>query len=212
METRRVTKIESQKKDKNRVSIYLDGQFAFGISIDVMMLFGLASGDSLSPEDVEKILKSESAHAAKAKAMSLIAYRPRSVFEIRAKLREKQFSEDAVQKALKDLVRVGLLNDRQFAGSFVRTRLVQKPCGSRLLKQQLRQKGIDEQIIDSVIHEEFAEIEESEMVYKLAEKQKRKPGEDKRKAARRLSGFLLRRGFSWDAVKPVIDNYLNTAE
>ena len=212
MENQRITKIEYQKKDKNRVSLYLDGQFAFGISIDVMMRFGLANGDALSSEDIEKILKSESVHAAKAKAMSLIAYRPRSVHEIRVKLREKNFSEDAVEKAVKDLVRVGLLNDRQFAGSFVRTRLVQKPCGPRLLKQQLSQKGIDEQIIDCVIHEEFAEINESEMVFKLAEKQKRKPGEDPRKAARRLSGFLLRRGFSWDAIKPVIDDYLNTAE
>ena len=212
MTARRITKIEAQKKNKNRISIYLDDEFAFGLSADVLVKFGLASGIELSPEEIDTIQQAEAVYAAKARAMSLLTYRPRSVNEIRSRLREKKFSETAIENAVHDLLRAGLLNDEQFAISFARSRLISRPSGSRLLIQELKGKGIDEQYIEKALIEAFSERGEPELAASLAEKQKPRPGDDPVKGARRLSDFLLRRGFSWEIIKPIVDEYFKEAE
>ena len=211
-ETPRITRIEAQKKRADRVSIYLDGEFAFGLSHEVLVRFGLAKGDVLLPERLAEIQAAESVQTAKAKALALISYRPRSTAEIRQRLKEKDFLPQAIDQAVEDLTRVGLLNDRQFAESFIRTRQLQRPSGARLLRLELRQKGVAEADIDAALDATLAEGDEEAAIRELAEKRRSQLPPDPRKAKKRLADYLLRRGFAWDAIRPVIDDFFKAGE
>ncbi|MCK5146971.1 RecX family transcriptional regulator [bacterium] len=200
-----ITRIEAQKKRRDRVNIYLDGEFAFGLSHEVLVRFDIARGDQITPGRLAEIQAAEAVQSTKAKALALIGYRLRSIEEIRKRLTEKDFPGAAIDQAVEDLIRVGLLNDRQYAEAFIRTRMIQRPSGERLLRQELRQKGVGEADIDAALDSTLAELNIHDIVSELAAKRSRQLPADKLKARKRLSDFLLRRGFSWDVVKPVVD-------
>ena len=81
-----------------------------------------------------------------------------------------------------------------------------------LMRQELRQKGVHENIIDLVLDETFTEFREQDLVADLVEKRKARLPADRKKGAKRLSDFLIRRGFSWDVIKPFIDDFLNKSD
>jgi len=209
-ETPRITRIEAQKKRADRVNIYLDGEFAFGLSHEVLLQFGLAKGDALLPDRLSEIQAAEAVQGAKGKALALISYRMRSVAEIRKKLADKDFPGRAIDQAVEDLLRVGLLNDRAFAEAFIRTRMIQKPSGRRLLRQELRFKGVSETDIDHALDTALAEVDVAQVIADLVERRRRQLPSDPIKARKRLTDFLLRRGFAWDGVKPVVAGFFES--
>lgn len=206
----RITRIEAQKKRSDRVNIHIDGEFAFGLSHEVLLRFGLAKGDVLSSDRLSEIQAAEAVAGAKTKALALIGYRMRSVFEIRKKLAAKDFPDRAIDQAVEDLLRVGLLNDLAFAEAFIRTRMIQKPSGRRLLRQELRHKGVSEAEIDHAMDTALAGVDVGQVIADLVERRRRQLPADPVKARKRLTDFLLRRGFDWDVVKPVVTGFFES--
>lgn len=200
-----VTRIEAQKKRSYRYSIYLDGEFAFGLDREVLYENPLHTGDELSQSEIDKLLHQEEIAQAKGKALSLISYRARSVEEISERLSQKRFSESVISGVIEALVRAGLLDDRQFANAYIHTRMAQKPMSKRLLKKELRRKGIKDEIIQEAVENEYGDASEAEVAAQLADRRRKNLPSDKKKAARRLSDYLRRRGFSWSVVRPIVD-------
>lgn len=202
-DTFRITRLETQKHDNERVSVYLDDAYAFGIKKEVILRHNLHEGDEISEEKIYEILLVEERTKAKEKALSLLGYRARSTNELKKKLSEKGFSERTIDRVITDFKRVGLLDDTQFAAMYVRSRMLQRPMGKRLLKQELRQKGITEDIIDPVLADEYGEESEVEVARKLILKKRKKPlGDDisAQKEKKKLYNFLVRRGFDWEVI------------
>lgn len=202
----RITKIEPQKKNPKRRSVFLDERFAFGLDEEVVYKYGLKTGQELEQKEIDKIIQSETKKEAKDVALKFLSYRMRSEKELRDKLRKKEFAQSLIDEVIKDLKGVNLIDDFEFASAFVRDRISNSPRGRILLKQELWKKGIKKEIVEKVLREYF-KGEEKELVLAkelLQKRKKRYEGLDENVAKRRLMSFLLRRGFSYDIVKQVL--------
>ncbi len=202
-----ITQIEPQKRREDRVNIYLNGIFAFGLNKEVVLKHHLHEGDELKESVIDDILLVEERTRAKQKALALLSYRARSVEELRKRLGEKEFSGRTVGRVIEDFLRVGLLDDREFASAFVHSRMMQKPMGKRLLRQELFSKGIDEETVERVIDEVYGDRSELDVARELIRKRiRRYSGGEKeaKKIRKKLSDFLLRRGFDWEVITAVL--------
>ncbi|MBN1465808.1 RecX family transcriptional regulator [candidate division KSB1 bacterium] len=207
-ETRLITTIEPQEKRKYRFSIFLNGEFAFGIHQDVLIQSGIARGDALSQEKIERILELERRRSAKEKAYRLLAARPRSRKEMSDRLKRAGYLPKDIEWVLDELVRLKLINDGEFAVAFARSRMISRPCGQYLLRRELQQKGIDEADINKGVEQAYKEQSESDVARQIASQNKKKQMRlDEDKARKRVTDFLLRRGFSWDLVNDVMERW-----
>ncbi|MFH0930521.1 MAG: RecX family transcriptional regulator [Candidatus Zixiibacteriota bacterium] len=202
----RITKIESQKKNPKRRSIFLDGEFAFGLDEEVLYKHGLKEGEELDQKKIGQILESEVKKESKDAALKFLSYRMRSEKEVRDKLKKKEFANDLIDEVIKDLKRINLIDDSNFASAFVRDKISNKPQGKILLKQELWKKGIKDETIEKVLKEYFEDEEEELNLAKnlLEKRKKRYENLDKNVAKRRMMSFLLRRGFSYEIVKQAL--------
>jgi len=209
--TYRITQIEPQKRREDRVNIYLNGIFAFGLNKEVVLKHHLHEGDELKESVIDDILLVEERTRAKQKALALLSYRARSAEELRKKLKEKDFSERTINRVIEDFLRVGLLDDTKFASAFVHSRMTQKPMGKRLLRQELFSKGIDEETVEKVIDEVYGDRSELDVARELTRKRVKRYGgseEERKKKKRKLSDFLLRRGFDWEVITIMLQEEL----
>ena len=206
--TMKITLIEPQAKNKNRVSVYLDGEFAFGIHSDVLIKSGIGKGDEISAQKIADILSLENRKAAMEKAYRLLAVRARSEKELKDRLRGEKYSDDAIAWVLQELMRLGLIDDKSFAIQFSKSRVSLKPVGAFYLRQELKQKGLAENHIETGIEEAFKEKSEVNMAMDLAKKKKSQmTSVEELRAKKKLSDFLLRRGFGWEIVNDILDQW-----
>ncbi len=145
---------------------------------------------------------------AKAKnyAFTLLRNRPRSERELRERLKMKGFEDETVDIVIADLARVGYVNDAKFAKFLIDSRMHMNPVGDVLLKYQLKDKGVDDAIIDAALGEKAKSYDEYGLALEMAkERFERLRKLDRRKAAKRVYDFLLRRGFKYDTVRKIIE-------
>ncbi len=200
-----VTALTKQKRNPNRVNVYLDGEFAFGLA--AFTAVSLRVGQNLTEADVEKLKAADSQETAKQAAIRFIEQRPRSVAEVRRKLRQKGFDEAAVDRAVERLQAVELLDDLAFARYWVDQRETFKPRSRMALRQELQQKGVSRNIIDEAI----APVDELASARRLAQKQAPRWQNLEEEAFRaKMAGYLRRRGFPYDVIKEIIGNYAIT--
>lgn len=206
MSVRKVTKIEVQKKRANRCNIYLDDEFAFGLDQDILLKFDLYKGRELSDADIEKILDSEEKKNAKDRAIKFLSYRDRSEKEIVDKLKEIGFHRDVIDWTLSELKRMKFIDDKRFAISFANTKMISKPVGEFLLRRELTAKGIEDEYIEHAIEQAYLEKDQETVALELARNRlKRFKNLESYKSKKRISDFLLRRGFNWDITSSVLE-------
>jgi regulatory protein len=136
--------------------------------------------------------------------------RPRSEKEIKERLLKKSFSKDTIGDVVLFLKDKNYINDKEFAKSWVRNRIACKPVGKFLLRYQLRQKGIDEQILEDAVNDAAGDFDEEEQALQLASIKKEKFSNiETQKAKKRIADFLKRRGFStstiFDTIRELYD-------
>jgi len=198
----RITALRVQRRNRNRVNVYLDGRFAFGLA--AIEAARLRVGQVLSDEDIARLRQRDTAERAAGRALDLLSYRPRSEAEIRERLTER-YDPETAGEVLERLRRSGLVDDREFARYWVQNRLEHNPRGAVALRQELYQKGVDE----SAIEEALAEYDEEEAATRAAEMARRKlRGLPPDVFRRRLTDYLLRRGFSYGVVRAVVQQAL----
>jgi regulatory protein len=193
---KQVTAIKRQKKNSQRVNIYLDGEYAFALFATKAV--GLHIGQCLSEHDIKELENKDTKQKAYSSAVRFISHRPRSVKEVRDSLKKKEFTEGVIDSTLDHLSRVGLLDDREFAKYWFDQRVSFKPRGASLLRHELLLKGVDR----DVIADELDAIDEEEMAIQAARKWASRPSNlAKEDYKRKLSAFLARRGFKYSVVR-----------
>jgi regulatory protein len=202
-----ITLIETQKKDKDRVNIYLDGSFAFGLKKEVLLKHALKKGVTVTEKLIQDVLLAEEHLRAKDKAFALLSYRAHSVQEMTQKLRKRGFSLWSIDVTLKDLIRVGVLDDEKFAVEFAQYRLRNRPMGKRLLQQELQAKGVNETLSIQAVENAYTDQTELEVARNLSKKKTLRWVKMDKKNKKRLVDFLLRRGFNWHEINTVIGEY-----
>jgi len=207
-EKRTVTAIEMQKKKVDRISVFLDGEFAFGLHQDVLLECGIAKGDELTAERIEAILALEERRRAKEKALRLLSVRSRSRKELTDRLNQAHYTPAAVESALAEMERLGFLDDAGFAKMWGRNRTATRPAGAFLLRQELRHKGLSDAEVEQGLQAAFQEQSEAEVARALAVRRKKILASlPEEKAQKRLQDFLLRRGFSWEIVSTLLGEW-----
>lgn len=200
----KITAIEPQKKRRARVSIFVDGEFALGLSLDALASLGLKKGDDVTTEQLAKWRDAAIYDEAKSAAFAMLARRVHSEKETRDKLRKKKFPPETIDKVIARLYEMNLLNDSQFAGALVRDKLKRAPIGKSALKSKLLQKGVAKETIDAVLNE--TDLKSEELCSKAAERKlktlAKEPDAQKRK--QKLAQFLARRGFEWETIRATL--------
>ena len=137
------------------------------------------------------------------RAVNLLAFKQRSVSELRTRLLEKDWTNaEIVEEVIEKLAGYGYLNDVQFAKSFAASQIRQKPIGKRVLKQKLTLKKLDKETVDQALEKAFEETPEAEIIDRAIEKRLRIKGKpETREDTKKFFDFLLRQGFSFDLVR-----------
>jgi regulatory protein len=197
---RKITAIESQKKNPNRVNISLDDQFAFGLSR--LVAAWLKVGQALSDEKIAELQTADAREVAFQKAMRFLGYRARSVQEMRIHLQKHEIPEAVIEEVLKRLQETGLLNDQQFIQAWVENRNTFRPRSRRALALELRQKGLNEEVVQETLDES---VDEDALALEAARKYVRKVQNlEWQDFRQKLGSFLGRRGFSYPVIAPVL--------
>jgi regulatory protein len=140
----------------------------------------------------------------KAAALRFLKIRPRSIAELKERLGIKGFSSTEIEITVLDLMASGLLDDRAFTKSWINYRLA-RPFGFRRIIQELRAKGVDQEIIEDAVAEIEGSYDPEKVVLELARRRwQRLPAIDPVKKKKRVLDFLLRRGFEADIVMKVL--------
>jgi regulatory protein len=197
---RKVTALKKQKRNSQRINVYLDGEFAFGLSRYAVAW--LQIGQELSPEKIQELLEVDAQEIAYQRALNFISFRPRSEAEVCKNLQKHDTPEEVITEVITRLRKSGLLNDLQFAQTWVENRSTFRPRGRRALAMELRQKGISNEAID----ETLSDVDEDSLAYQAALTQSRKYANlDWLAFRQKMSAFLARRGFNYEVAKPVIE-------
>jgi regulatory protein len=200
-----ITALTIQKKNPNRVNIFLDGEFSFGLYI--INAGHLKVGQTISKETIDSLMKDDQIEDGFQKALKFISYKPRTKFEVVKKLRENDFDEGSISIVMEMLIEKGYVNDSHYAKNWVENRSIYKPRSKKLITWELKNKQISEEIISEVTGDM---IPEEKLAMLAAEKYARRlSGIEKEVFFRRLSGYLIRRGFSYSIVNVTVQKIWN---
>jgi regulatory protein len=197
--TKKITAIEVQARNPQRVNIYLDGEFAFGLSRIVAAW--LRVGQELNEEKIQSLQAAEQRERAYQQAMFFLSYRARSEAEIRQNLRKHDFPEAIIEETLERLRQDRLADDNRFAQAWVENRSTFRPRSRRMLAVELRQKGLSEEATRSALEGVDDEALACEAARKRATRLR---GLEWNEFRQKLSEFLARRGFPYSVIAPTV--------
>jgi regulatory protein len=202
-----ITALKYQKKDPDRVSVYLDGRFAFGLP--AIVAARLKPGQVLSEAQVEALQAEGNQEKEYNRTLDYLSYRPRSRREIELYLQKRGAGQDQIEAIITRLERAGLLDDQAFAQFWVENRERFRPRGLRALRYELRNKGVSDEIIDLALEG----VDAPESAYRSAAKKVRQLRDrDRRTFYRKMIEFLSRRGFAYEVAREVADRYWSELE
>ncbi len=199
----RITGLRSQRRNSRRVSVYIDGVFAFSLAQETVQALGLAEGMDVERAELDRICREDQLHHARNHAYLLLSYRARTAAELRTRLARKGFGPEVVQATLDRLRELGLVNDEQFARQFAEDRVSLGQKGKWRVRAELARRGVAREQIEQAIAGAPDETAAARSAALKFRERNRRLEPDVLK--RRLYGFLARRGFSLDTIRQVLD-------
>lgn len=191
-----ITRIEKQKNNKKRYSIFIDYEFAFGIDEIDLIYYKIKDGEELDGEKYDYIMKKLLLKRAKDKALKYLAYKMRSKLQVIKRLEEYEFPNEVILKVIKVLEKYNYINDDDFSKAFINDKLKLKGHGLFKIQYELRTLGIEKNIYEKYIDYDM----EIEKATQLLEKKLKGDLELDFIEKRKLCNYLARRGFSYDCI------------
>lgn len=227
-----ITKIERQKKRKQRYSIYIDGEFSLGIDEAVLIYFAIYKGQEISEELLAEIKDREYRQGVFAQGINYLSYGQRSIKEMREYLKkylikeqrknsedtehenkaeptqlspEEGIDETLIDETIQRLIDQRLLNDTLYGQSYVRTAANLNRKGPQVLRRELATKGLSPEDIELALAE-YPEEQQDENILALSEKYIRSNRKvPPRRLRQKLSEHLRTKGYPQDMVKEALD-------
>ncbi len=195
----KITAIELQKHDPNRVNIHLDGNYAFGLTR--ITAAWLKVGQELSEDKIASLQAEDNRERAYQQAMLFLSYRARSESEIRQNLSKHEIPQDVIEQTLERLREEQLADDKQFARVWVENRNTFRPRSRRALQMELRQKGLSDEAVQSALEG----LDEEALAYEAGlKKARRLQSKEWNEFRKKLSEHLARRGFPYSVTASVV--------
>lgn len=194
-----ITALKLHRSRRGRVQVHLDGQPAF--DLPKVLAAELRVGQSLTAAEVEALQRRAEEEAAHQHALRLLSWRQRSEEEVRRALSRRKVTPEAQEGALRRLRQAGLLDDRRFARAWVENQQAFRPRSRRALRQELRSKGVAQEVVESAL----AGLDDEAAALRAAAKPAgRLRGLSQNIFRRRLAAALARRGFDHVVIQSVV--------
>lgn len=198
----RITDIRRQKRDRERVAVFLDGEFWTGMSENLLAALGLARGDVISPERKRRIEREVVEDKALGWALKRLSERAISEARLREKLAERGYGEEVIGLVVERCRECGALDDRALAEAVISARR-QAGQGRRRVARYLSEIGIPRRLAEELLDEAFdprSEADEAEAALEARYGERRLDPRE----AERATQFLVRRGFSAGAAREAV--------
>ncbi len=187
-------------RNPNRVNVYLDGEFAFGLARVVAAWLNV--GQELTDEKIASLQSEDTLEVAYQAALRLLGIRPRTRWEIQQRLERQGFDRSIIVGVIKRLEQSSLVNDSEFARLWVENRTTFRPRSHRMMAVELKRMGVEDDYIQGALKEGK---QDSELAYQAAVKYAgRLTGLDWITFRTKLTGHLARRGFGYETVQSVV--------
>lgn len=191
-----------QQKNKNRVNVYLDDVFGFGIDLDNFVLLNLRINQELTSDEVEKVVRKAEFQKTYDKLLRFVMVRPRSEKEVTEYFRRKEVHESMHAEMIGKLKHLDLLNDLEFARWWIDQRIRFKNKAKRVIIQELRMKGVSQNNIDDAFGDTI--VDEEKMAKEILSKKEYKwKNMEPKIALQKMSQYLAGKGFSWEVIEKV---------
>ncbi|MGG7160563.1 recombination regulator RecX [Clostridium baratii] len=200
----KITKIETGKRNKERVNVYIDDEYAFSINMELVYKFGLKVNEEVNKEKLIEISKSENLSKCKESALRTIERSYKTEKEIRDKLLAKEFDIETVDSTINFLIEYGFIDDSKFVSMYIKDRI--RTQGRNKIRYSLISKGVNKLLIEEVFST-LDRDDEMERAIILCEKKYlniSKREDDDFKIKNKLTRYLLGRGYDYDIAKEVI--------
>jgi regulatory protein len=201
---RTITAIEPQERARDRVNVYLNGEFALGVNTDVVVALSLGVGQRITQERLTEVVKRESLAKAKDRAYLFLSYRARTEKEIRDRLQQAGYEDGVIDDVVVKLYELNYLNDTDFAEKFIESRQAERPTGRRAIAFELKRKGVDAETAAGAMAGMDDDSERAAALDAARARAGRYSGLEPREGRRKLAAFLQRRGFAWDTITNVL--------
>lgn len=198
----KITHIKSQVKNLNRYSIFLDGKYSFSLSADEVLNQHLVVGMELDGTNFKELNSIANVDKAYMQVLNLLARRSRSVWEVEEYLWKKGYKHNTTTKIVNKLMKKELLDDTNFAKSWVSNRRLLKNVSKKRLEQELFQKRISSQIITKILSEDS--VDDLDVLQELIT---RKLKQTRYKDKKKLMAYLIRQGFDYNNVKQALSDF-----
>ena len=205
-----ITKIEEGKRNKERVNIYIDNEYAFSVSKEILYKENLKVDDNVNIEDLREIVKKDNYIKCKNSALRIVERSYKSEKELKDKLLLKGYDKESIEKTMEFLKEYNFLSDNNYTKMYVKDK--SKFQGKNKIKFDLYRKGIDEEIIQEELSS-IDEEDEREVAYNLVLKKYNviaKRESDKYKLSQKLYRYIVSKGYSYDiasyAIKKALEN------
>lgn len=204
-----ITQIKTQKRRPHRRSVYLDGSFAFACHLNVILRFGLQEGLILSENDLIRIRQGEVRQECFDRAVKYLEKRLHSRKELADKLKRQEYPPDLIESVLDQLSQMGYVNDERFSETRLESAARYKRHGPHRARLELIKKGVESELARQMTERVYESHDMMSMARELAKKKSASWSRlDPQQARRRLYGLLLRRGFDYDTIRPVVEEVL----
>ncbi len=204
-----ITRLVSQQRNPRRLNVHLDGRFAFVCTVNVAAKFGLCDGAVLSDEKLAAIRKGHVRQMCLDDALRMLERRLHSRAELERKLGLKKHPPELVQSILEELQRLGYVDDQRFSQTKAAMAAEHRKHGRGRAYRDLLKAGVEGETARRAVEDVYEQTDSLAIARELAVKKAPYLRRlDPLVARRRLAGMLLRRGFDYEAIRPVLDEVL----
>lgn len=190
----KITDIQKQKRNRTRVSIFIDGEFVCGLDEVAAAAARLKIGDEITADELKSVMEKSELNSAFERAVGYLSIAPRAKKEIYKYLLDKGYDKSIIMQTIDKLVAYHYIDDYLYAQTYIRSK--SKKYGSFRISAELKQKGIAQSVIDELL-DDAPEDNITDIASKYIKSHK---SADRQK----LKRFLAGRGFSWDSINAVV--------
>jgi len=199
-----ITSVERNKKNKDRLSIYIDNQYSFSVSEADYLSLNLYELREITEDEIINIKENINFRSAKAAAIRYLSLKFRSEKEVAVKLENEGYDSETISKVVEELKAMGYINDSLYVQKYIFDRSKLKPRSKRMLKYELLSKGIAENIIDDALAE--WQMDDYAVAENLVKRKFGKYDLYDDKTIKKIYSFLHHRGFNYEIISRVINN------
>ena len=206
MPKRKIIEIKPQVRNPQRKTLIFDDGSVFGISEDVFLSNNFVIGSEINEDSFEDLVNDELKVKVYNSALRLLGYRMRSCAEMKQRLVEKKYPKNIIEEVIDKLLKIGYLNDAEFAEAFAHDKVKSKKIGPLALRMEFSPHEIDSDILEKTINIVYEKYSVSDLIKQLLDKKKIQFGTKlERKQMKRIQDLLKRKGFSWNEISTVFD-------